>query len=75
VRDVVIAVILITSMGVDKFFKTLARLASSSQFSVRKQLAQNIERFSEKEKILTRLASGFLLLLAKPEFYSDLASW
>jgi hypothetical protein len=27
------------------------------------------------EKILARLASGFVFLLAKPEFYSHLASW
>jgi hypothetical protein len=27
------------------------------------------------EKILTRLASGFVFLLAKPEFCSHLASW
>jgi hypothetical protein len=27
------------------------------------------------EKIIARLASGFVVLLAKPEFYSHLASW
>jgi hypothetical protein len=27
------------------------------------------------KKKLIRLASGFLFLLAKPEFYSHLASW
>jgi hypothetical protein len=43
---------------------------------VRKQLAKNIERVSERgKKTLTRLASGFVFLLANPEFYSHLASW
>jgi hypothetical protein len=38
--------------GVDKFFKTLAKLASSSEFllAVMKQLAQNIEKVSERGK-------------------------
>jgi hypothetical protein len=43
---------------------------------VRKQLAKNIKRVSERgEKKLARLASGFVFLLANPEFYSPLASW
>jgi hypothetical protein len=44
---------------------------------ISKQLAKNIERvrLREREKILTRLASGFVFLLTKPEFYSRLASW
>jgi hypothetical protein len=44
---------------------------------VRKPLAHNTERVSQKRKLLTltRLASGFVNLLAKPEFYSHLASW
>jgi hypothetical protein len=46
---------------VDKFFKTLASLASCSIFSLTK---------SENG-----LASGFVFLLANPEFYLHLASW
>jgi hypothetical protein len=42
---------------------------------VRKQLAQFIEIVSEREKKLARLASGFVFLLAKPEFYLHLTSW
>jgi hypothetical protein len=42
---------------------------------VRKQLAQSIEIVSEREKILARLASGFVLLLAKPKFYMHSTSW
>jgi hypothetical protein len=60
--------------GVDKFFKTLA----SKEFftrQVRQQLAPSTETVSEREKILARLASGSVFLLAKPEFYSHLASW
>jgi hypothetical protein len=56
--------------GVGKFFKTLVKLASSSGFftlQVRK-LAKNVERVSEREKKLTRLARGFAFLLANPEF-------
>jgi hypothetical protein len=32
-------------------------------------------RTGQGEKILARLASGFVLLLAKSEFYSHLVSW
>jgi hypothetical protein len=62
--------------GVDKFFQTLAKLANSSEFSlaVRKQLAHNTERVSERGEKLTSL-SEFVCLLAKLEFYSHLASW
>jgi hypothetical protein len=38
------------SRGVNKLFKTLAKLASSFTRQVRKQLAKNIERLSEREK-------------------------
>jgi hypothetical protein len=57
---------------VDKFFKTLAFSIFTRQ--VRKQLAQKIERVSERGKNLARLASEFVFLLANPEFYSHLAS-
>jgi hypothetical protein len=60
------------------FLKTLAKVASSSEFSLaklEKQLAHIIERVSERKKNLASLASGFVLLLAKPEFYSHLVSW
>jgi hypothetical protein len=42
---------------------------------VKKQLAQFIEIISEREKKLAMLTSGFVYLLANPEFYSHLASW
>jgi hypothetical protein len=58
--------------------KTLAKLANWRvgifTHQVRKQLAQSIEIVSEREKTLDRVASGFVFLLAKPEFYSHLAS-
>jgi hypothetical protein len=38
-------------------------------------MAQSIEIVSEREKTLARLASGFVFLLAKPYFFSYLASW
>jgi hypothetical protein len=56
------------SRGGDKFFKTLAKLASSSVFS----LANSENNWL---KNIARLASGFVFLLANPEFYSHLASW
>jgi hypothetical protein len=69
---------------VHKFFKSLAKLASSLVWRVvknvhsssqkRKQLAQNIKTVSEGEKTLARLVSGFVFLHANPEFYSHLAS-
>jgi hypothetical protein len=42
---------------------------------VRKQLAQYIEILNEREKYPSPAASGFVFFLAKPEFYSHLASW
>jgi hypothetical protein len=63
---------------VDTFFKTLAKLASSSVVLLAKSednWQKNTERVSEREKNLVRLASGFVFLLASPEFYSHLANW
>jgi hypothetical protein len=46
------------------------------KFGFDRELAKNIERVSEREKkTLARLLSGFEFLLAKPDFYSHLASW
>jgi hypothetical protein len=44
-------------------------------FQVGKQLAQYIDIVSGREKTPTRLVSGFVILLANPEFYSHLMSW
>jgi hypothetical protein len=69
------------SRGVGMFFKTLAKLGSSLKnfHSPSKQQQKNwphLQKLSVRgETILTRLASGFVFLLAKPEFYSHLASW
>jgi hypothetical protein len=53
---------------------TNTKLASSSGCSFaksEKQLAKKyVERVNEREKNLARLASGFVFLLANPEFYS-----
>jgi hypothetical protein len=65
------------------FFKILAKLASSLEFSLAKSENNwpKIEKKKKKhglvreKKILVRLASGFVYLFAKPEFYSHLASW
>jgi hypothetical protein len=38
-------------------------------------LAKNIRVSERGKKSLTRLGNGFVFLLAKPEFYSHLASW
>jgi hypothetical protein len=62
---------------VDKFFKTLAKLASSSVFSLAKSENHwpKIKKGSMSgEKTHARLASGFAFLLANPEFYSHLVS-
>jgi hypothetical protein len=63
--------------GVDKFFKTLAKLANIQEFSLAKseKMVKNTERVSERGKTIVRLASGFVFLLANPEFCSHLASW
>jgi hypothetical protein len=65
-------------MTVDMCFKTHAQLASSSEFSLAKSEKNwpNIEKLSVGgEKTLARLASGFVFLLANPDFNSSLASW
>jgi hypothetical protein len=63
----------------DKFFQDTRQSGewlSIFTCQVRKQLAKNIERVCERDKKNpTRVASGFVFLLAKPEFYSHLASW
>jgi hypothetical protein len=66
-----------TTKDVDKLFKTLAKLASSSEYLLAKSENNwpNVERVSKRGKKLARLASGFVFLLANPEFYSHLASW
>jgi hypothetical protein len=46
-------------------------LSSSSEFSLPKSGKQLLEG----KKPLARLASGFVILLSKPKFYSHLASW
>jgi hypothetical protein len=61
---------------VDKFFKTLSKLASSSVFLLGKS-ENNWPKIKGKGegKNLARLASEFVFLLANPEFYSRLVSW
>jgi hypothetical protein len=63
---------------VNKFFKTLAKLASSSVFSLAKS-ENNWPKYREGKREgkepLARLASGFVFLFANSEFYSNLASW
>jgi hypothetical protein len=66
---------------VDKFFfprhspNWLVVQYFQSHFQVRKQLAKNKGSVIGEKKQLARLASGFVFLLASPEFYSHLASW
>jgi hypothetical protein len=64
-------------MGVDVFQDTCQTGEKTSIFPRhdRKQLAQSIEIVSEREEKLASLVIGFVFLLAKPEFYSHLASW
>jgi hypothetical protein len=60
---------------VDKFSKTFAKLASSSEFSLAKSennWPQIVQRVSEMEKNLATLANG--IIFANPEFNSHLAS-
>jgi hypothetical protein len=60
-------------MGVDKFFKTLAKLASCSVISLAKSDNNWPKLFTGSvrgKNIFARLASGFVSLLANPEFYS-----
>jgi hypothetical protein len=54
--------------GVDKFFKTLAKLASSSAFSFAK-----LKKKTTTDQCQT--GSGFVFLLANPEFHVHLANW
>jgi hypothetical protein len=63
--------------GVDKFFQTLARLASSWEFSLTKleiTQDQKEEELVRGKITLVRLASGFSFLLADAEFHSQLVS-
>jgi hypothetical protein len=57
----------------DKFFQTLARLASSSETSlakIRKQRGIRGGRIRERgKKTFSRLASKLLFLLTKPELF------
>jgi hypothetical protein len=60
---------------VDKFFKTLAKLASTLVFSLPKSennWPKNIETVDSKRETNS---IGFVFLLANPKFYSYLASW
>jgi hypothetical protein len=55
---------------VNKFFKTLAKLASSSELllitqKVRKQLAQNIEKVSDKGKKKPRQAGAWVCIFTR----------
>jgi hypothetical protein len=56
--------------GVDKFFKTLAKLASSSVVLLAKS-ESNWPKIWERwgKKKLVRLVSGSVFLLANPKFY------
>jgi hypothetical protein len=58
------------SRGVNKFFKTLAKVASISEFSLAKSENNwpNIYKLSVRGKKSARLASGFVILLTNPEF-------
>jgi hypothetical protein len=56
---------------VDKFFKTLEIFTRQ----IRKQLSKIYKGSERGKKTLASLASGFIFLLANPEFYSHLASW
>jgi hypothetical protein len=60
--------------GVDKFFKTLAKLVSSSVFILAKSENNwpKIQKWlvREKKTKFARLASGFSFLLTNAKFYS-----
>jgi hypothetical protein len=62
---------------VNKFFKTLAKLVSSSGFPHAKSennWPQIYRKGKYEGKQVARLANGLVFLLANPEFYSHLAS-
>jgi hypothetical protein len=59
----------------DKFFKTLAKLANGHSPSQKTGAENNCPNIVEGKKTLAMLASEFVFLLANPEFYSHLASW
>jgi hypothetical protein len=59
--------------GVDKFFKILAEVFLLAKSEINEP---KIQKGSVRgEKTLARLASGFVFLLANPDFYSHLVSW
>jgi hypothetical protein len=63
---------------VDTFSKAFAKLASSSVFLLSKSennWPKRDKRSVSGKKNLARLASGFVFLLANPEFYLHLTSW
>jgi hypothetical protein len=62
---------------VDKFFQTLARLASSYKVLLAKSenSGSEVEKSVNGGKNLAMLASEFLFVLPKTEFHSHLASW
>jgi hypothetical protein len=64
---------IVYSRGVDMFFKTLAiqYFHSPSHKTTDQKYRKGLVRRGKK---LARLASGFVFLLANPEFYSHLAS-
>jgi hypothetical protein len=64
--------------GVNKLFKTLARLASRPVFSLAKSendWPKLWKGYMRGEKALAWMAIGFVFLLANLEFYLHLASW
>jgi uncharacterized ion transporter superfamily protein YfcC len=63
--------------GCEYVYYYIAKVANSSVFSLAKSEKNQKYRKSKREeekKNLARLASGFVFLLANPEFYSQLAS-
>jgi hypothetical protein len=63
---------------VEKFFQTLARLASNNEFSLAKSeniLGSRMEESVREEKTLAKLASWFLFLLSTAEFHLHFAIW
>jgi hypothetical protein len=61
---------------VDQFFQTLQYFRIfTRQFRKQPGIREGRIREREKEKNLSRLASGFVFLLANPEVFLHLASW